>query len=85
MALTHQILTDISAGITQLKANPMAVVEEAEGAPVAILNRNKPAFYAVPVELFEFMVDKLENIELMEMAKEALDRNDFVEVDIDDL
>ena len=44
MALTHQILTDISAGITQLKANPMAVVEEAEGAPVAILNRNKTCF-----------------------------------------
>jgi len=48
MSKTHQILTDLSAGISELKKNPMAVVAQGEGAPVAILNRNKPAFYAVP-------------------------------------
>lgn len=85
MSVTHTILTDISAGITQLKADPMGVIEEANGAPVAILNRNKPAFYAIPCALFESMMEELENNQLMMMAEDALNRDDFVEVDIDDL
>jgi len=85
MSMTNTILTDISAGITQLKADPMGVIEEANGAPVAILNRNKPAFYAIPCELFESMVEELENNQLMIMAEDALNRDDFIEVDIDDL
>lgn len=82
--MTNTIITDISAGITQLKTNPMGVIEEANGAPVAILNRNKPAFYAVPCELFESMMEEREDSQLMMMAEDALIRNDFVEVDIDD-
>ena len=56
MNLTNNILTDVSAGLTQLKNNRMGVLEEGHGAPVAILNRNKPAFYAVPAALYEKMV-----------------------------
>ena len=85
MSVTNTILTNVSAGITQLKADPMGVIEEAEGAPVAILNRNKPAFYAVPCELFEGMLEELENAHLMMMAENALERNDLVELAIDDL
>lgn len=85
MSVTNTILTDVSAGITQLKADPMGVIQEAEGAPVAILNRNKPAFYAVPCDLFESMMEELENSQLMMMAEDALKRDDFVEVDIDGL
>ncbi|GLO64204.1 antitoxin [Vibrio sp. MACH09] len=85
MSMTNTILTDISAGITQLKADPMGVIEEANGAPVAILNRNKPAFYAIPCDLFESMVEELENNQLMIMAEDAINRDDFIEVDINDL
>ncbi|MFH0267361.1 MULTISPECIES: type II toxin-antitoxin system Phd/YefM family antitoxin [Vibrio] len=85
MNLTNNILTDVSAGLTQLKNNPMGVLEEGHGAPVAILNRNKPAFYAVPAALYEKMVDELENIELMKMAQEAYETGEFVEVDLDSL
>ncbi len=42
MNVTHQVLADISAGIPELKKNPMAVIEQGEGNPVAILNRNDP-------------------------------------------
>ena len=31
--------------------NPMATVNAGDGYPVAILNRNEPAFYCVPAEL----------------------------------
>ncbi len=85
MGLTNTILTDVTAGLTQLKANPLGVLEEGKGAPVAILNRNKTAFYAVPADLYEQMVEELENIELMKAAQQAYETGDFVEVDLDRL
>ncbi|EFH5090196.1 type II toxin-antitoxin system Phd/YefM family antitoxin, partial [Escherichia coli] len=47
------ILSDTSASVSELKKNPMATVSAGEGYPVAILNRNQPAFYCVPAELYE--------------------------------
>ncbi len=63
------ILAQNTASITELKINPMQVMEEAEGAPVAVLNRNKPAFYCVPPELYERMMDMLEDIELAKIVR----------------
>lgn len=67
---THQILSDVSAGISELKKNPMAVIEQGEGFPVAILNRNAPVFYAVPAAAYEALMDKLEDMELAEIVRQ---------------
>lgn len=83
-AITHPILADISAGISELKKNPMAVVKQGEGAPVAIMNRNQPVFYAVPAEAYERLIDKLEDLELAAIVKARQDQSE-VEVNIDDL
>jgi antitoxin StbD len=64
MVTTHHIRAEISAGISELKKNPMAVVRQGEGAPVAILNRNEPVFYAIPAKTFEYIFDILEDVEL---------------------
>lgn len=82
--ITHPILADISAGISELKKNPMAVVNQGEGAPVAIMNRNEPVFYAVPAAAYEKLVDKLEDIELSALVR-ARENQEEVEVNIDDL
>ena len=58
MKVTNEIHTSCSAGITQLKNDPMGVMEEAGDRPVVILNRNKPAFYVVSCELFHALVKK---------------------------
>lgn len=84
MATTHLILTDISAGITELKKNPMAVVKQGNGAPVAILNRNQPVFYAVPAKAYELLMDKLEDIELAAIVKNRQDMPE-IEVSLDEL
>ena len=81
---THQILADVSAGISELKKNPMAVVKQGEGFPVAILNRNEPVFYAVPAKAYEILMDKLEDIELAELVRQRADEL-IIEVSIDDL
>ncbi len=54
------ILSDTSAIVSELKKNPMATVSAGEGYPVAILNRNQPAFNSVPAELHERMLDDLD-------------------------
>ncbi len=84
MARTRSILTDVSAGISELKKNPMAVLQQGHGAPVVILNHDEPAFYAVPVETYELMMDRLDDVELTEIVREREGQPE-IEVDIDDL
>ena len=84
MVNTHTILADVSAGISELKKNPMLVMESGDGAPVAILNRNEPVFYAVPADVYEALMDKLEDIELSAIVRERLDQEE-IEVDPNDL
>ena len=78
------ILADNATSITELKKNPMAVLEGADGFPVAVLNRNQPVFYCVPAEAYEMLMDKLEDIELAQIVKERQNSQEF-EVSLDDL
>ncbi|ENB6218392.1 antitoxin [Escherichia coli] len=64
------ILSDTSASVSELKKNPMATVSAGGGYPVAILNRNQPAFYCVPAELYERMLDALDDQELVKLVTE---------------
>ncbi|NWH05003.1 type II toxin-antitoxin system Phd/YefM family antitoxin [Desulfobacter latus] len=82
--MAHRILSDISAGISELKKNPMSVLQQGEGGPVAILNRNRPVFYAIPADMYEKILDRLEDIELALIIKER-ENDPVIEVDIDDL
>jgi len=67
---THSILADITTSISELKKNPMGVIEEGGGFPVAVLNRNQPAFYCIPATAYEALLDKLEDLELAALVKE---------------
>ena len=53
------IHTPFTASISDLKKNPAEVALSGDGEAVAILNRNKPAFYCVPPELYQRMIDAL--------------------------
>lgn len=82
--MTARILADVAASITELKANPMKVVASAHGEAIAVLNRNEPAFYCIPASTYEIMMDKLEELELLAIAKERLSE-ESVPVNLDDL
>jgi len=84
MSNVNLILADSSASVSDLKKNPMAIVNGGEGFPVAILNRNKPAFYCIPAEAWEIILDKLEDIELAKLAKERMNDKSF-KVPLDEL
>ncbi|MGO1502967.1 MAG: type II toxin-antitoxin system Phd/YefM family antitoxin [Marinobacter sp.] len=67
--MTHPIYTEITASISELKKNPMAAVGAGEGFPIAVLNRNKPAFYCVPAAVYEAMLERLEDQELAKLVE----------------
>jgi antitoxin StbD len=78
------ILARQSVGISELKANPNAVIEAAEGQPVALLNRNKPVAYIISPEQYEQILDELNELRLIEVIK-ARENERRVKVDIHDL
>jgi antitoxin StbD len=70
--MTNQIYSEVTASISEFKKNPMAAVDSGEGFPIVVLNRNKPAFYCVPAEIYEAMLDRLEDQEIVAIVKERL-------------
>lgn len=83
--MTYHILTIAAASITDLKKNPMGTVADADGEAVAILNRNEPAFYCVPPELYAYYQELAEDVALNHIADERLKNGEFVDVNINDL
>ena len=53
-----------SVSISELKKNPSALIEQAEGQPIAILNHNRPTAYLVPAETYEALLEKIEDYQL---------------------
>jgi antitoxin StbD len=82
--MVKTILAETTTSISELKKNPMAVVAQGEGFPVAVLNRNQPAFYCVPAEAYEALMDKLEDVELAKLVAERENERE-IEVDINEL
>ncbi len=82
--MTHLILSETAASISELKRDPMGTVAAGDGAPVAILNRNEPAFYCVPAKAFELMMDRLEDLELNAIA-DAREEQKRIKVTLDEL
>ena len=82
--MVHKILAATSASVSELKKNPMGTVAAGEGFPVAILNRNEPAFYCVPAKTYEAMLERLEDLELNAVA-DAREGQKVHRVRLDDL
>lgn len=83
-SVAHLILADTSASVSELKKNPMGTVAAGEGFPVAILNRNEPAFYCVPAKAYEALIERLDDLELNAIA-DARSGQAVIEVSIDAL
>jgi len=82
--MTNLVLTNVAASVTELKRDPMGTVAAGEGAAVAILNRNAPAFYCVPAKAYEALMERLEDAELNAIA-EARKGEAVIKVSLNDL
>ncbi len=82
--MTHQLLTETAASISELKANPMKVVASGNGMPVVVLNRNEPAFYCVPADAYEAMMEMVDDLALLKLVKKR-QQEKSIKVSLDDL
>ncbi len=79
-----RIYARASVSISELKKNPSRIINEAEGAPVAILNHNKPSAYLIPADAFETLMERFEDYNLAQLVKER-EQEPTVKVSLDDL
>jgi antitoxin StbD len=80
------VLANCSASISELKKNPSALIDQAEGEPVAILNHNRPTAYLIPAETYEQLLEKLEDHQLGLIVKERQNEKiSAIEVNVDEL
>ena len=84
MAMTFPVLADVAASVTDLKRDPMGTLREGNGETVVILNRNEPAFYAVPPDVYEAMLEMIDDMSLADTIR-ARRKEPAIEVDIDEL
>ena len=82
--MISNILSDVAISISDLKKNPMEAIRQGDGSTIAILNHNKPAFYCVPADAYEEIMDKLENIELNAIA-DSRSSQKRIKVDLDEI
>ncbi|WP_179059519.1 type II toxin-antitoxin system Phd/YefM family antitoxin [Pseudomonas taiwanensis] len=82
--MPFQILADVAASVTDLKRDPMGTIREGHGETVVILNRNEPAFYAVPPARYQAMLELIDDLRLAELVR-ARQGEPTVAVDIDEL
>ena len=80
------IYANQTASISEPKRNPTALLNQAGGEAIAILNHNKPSGYLVPAETFEQMMELMEDLELSKIALERMyDGEEPIKVNFDDL
>lgn len=82
----EQIHANLTVSISELKKNPTATLEQANGQPVAILNHNVPMAYLIPAKAYAEMLEILEDYELSGIVKERLkEKNKAISVKLDEL
>jgi antitoxin StbD len=80
----QSVLADITVSISELKKNPSAVLSGAHGSPVAVLNHDRVMGYMVPADVFEAMMERLDDLDLAELVR-ARRHETPVPVELDDL
>jgi len=66
----QRVEAEIAVSVSDLKKNPTAIMNEAGGSPVAVLNHNRVMAYMVPAETFEIMMEQLDDIKLAQIIKQ---------------
>ena len=82
----NSVLANCSVSISELKRNPSAIIDQAEGEPIAILNHNKPTAYLIPADTYEELMEQMEDYQLGIIVKERQNEKKMAfEVDINEL
>ena len=78
------VLSHFAVSVTELKRNYADILKQADDAPVAVLNHNRPEAYLLPAAHYERLMAHLEDLEDAKLVHERA-KGPFVEVDFDAL
>ena len=73
----QRVEADYAVSVSELKKSPSAVLNDARGMPVAVLNHNRVMAYMVPADTYEAMLERLDDMALADIVKS---RNDEIGV-----
>jgi antitoxin StbD len=80
----QRVEASVAVSVSDLKKSPTAVMDDAQGEAVAVLNHNRIVAYMVPADVYETMLEQLDDLYLAELAKERASEKGEP-VDINDL
>jgi antitoxin StbD len=79
-------MADYATNLSELQANPQVVLNQAQDGAVVILAENKPAAYLLPADLYESLMEKLDDQFLAELIRQReMEKSQAVEVSLDAL
>lgn len=64
----QNVLADRVVSVSELKKNPSTVMRDAQEGPIAVLNNNRIMGYLISVDVFETMIERLDDMDLAELA-----------------
>jgi antitoxin StbD len=74
----------VAVSVSDLKKSPSAVMDDAAGETVAVLNHNRVMAYMVPAAAYEAMVERLDDLALADIIRARAGETP-VRVALDDL
>ena len=80
----QRVEANVAVSVSDLKKSPTAVLEQANGESIAVLNHNRVMAYMVPAEQYEAMMERLDDLALIDLVN-ARSTEIPVKVDLDDL
>ncbi|MCY1668094.1 type II toxin-antitoxin system Phd/YefM family antitoxin [Rhizobium sp. SL86] len=80
----QRVEAEIAVSVSDLKKNPTAIVEGADGHAVAVLNHNRVMAYMVPASTYEAMIDALDDQGLVDLVQKRKGERG-IPVSLDDL
>jgi antitoxin StbD len=84
--IMEQIYAKHTASISELKASPTKLLNQAKGEAIAILNHNTPSAYLISAKKYTELLEAADDYLLAnEVGKRLNDRANLIPVNIDDL
>lgn len=80
----NNIFTTQTVSVTELKREFAKVIESAQEDAVAILNRNKPEAYILSAEHYEWLLERMEDLEDAMLVKQR-EKGPFHKVNLEDI
>ncbi len=62
----QRLAAQVAVSVSDLKKSPSAVMAGASGETVAVLNHNRVMAYMVPAEIYEAMLERLDDMALVD-------------------